>query len=179
MRLTVARNGVSAFLLLFTLAACGGGGGGGGGSGSGNPIVAPTSFPVGGTVTGLSSSGLVLLDNAGDPLSIGANGAFTFATSVPNGSVYDVTVGTQPNIGPLQICTVTNGSGECRGSVGHERRGGLRDQGRQVSLRDEPTANNVSGYTINASTWGAHGHCRLAVRDGTESALRDRGADRK
>jgi hypothetical protein len=54
----------SIFLLLSvgmiaTLAACGGGGGyGGGGTG-------PTTYSVGGTVTGLSGSGLVLRDNGG------------------------------------------------------------------------------------------------------------------
>src|SRR6187402_538008 len=45
------------------------------------------SFRIGGTVTGLAGSGLVLQNNAGDSLSVSANGpfTFTFATPVPSG----------------------------------------------------------------------------------------------
>ena len=39
-----------------------------------------------------------------------ANGAFTFGIPMPNGFPYDVRVATQPG-NPLQMCTVTNGSG--------------------------------------------------------------------
>ncbi len=68
-------------------------------------------FTVGGTVTGLSAGGsLVLQDNLGDNLPISANGAFTFATSVASGAAYAVTVSTQPTT-PPQTCTVTMGSG--------------------------------------------------------------------
>ncbi|HEV7135091.1 MAG TPA: beta-propeller fold lactonase family protein, partial [Steroidobacteraceae bacterium] len=65
---------------------------------------------IGGTVTGLTGTGLVLLDNAGDNLSVTQNGTFTFATAVATGAAYAVTVGTQPS-SPTQNCTVTNGSG--------------------------------------------------------------------
>jgi len=67
---------------------------------------------IGGTVTGLSGSGLVLSLSAGDTqtLSVSANGSFTFAQSVSNAQSYAVTVQTQPS-GPTQTCTVTNGTG--------------------------------------------------------------------
>jgi 6-phosphogluconolactonase (cycloisomerase 2 family) len=67
-------------------------------------------FTVGGAVSGLAGSGLVLQDNAGNDLSISASGPFTFLQTVGSGSGYAVTVKTQP-ISPAQNCAVTNGSG--------------------------------------------------------------------
>jgi hypothetical protein len=58
-------------------------------------------------VSGLSGT-VVLHDNGGDDLSVTANGSFTFATSVPDGTGYNVTVKTNP---AGQSCTVSNGSG--------------------------------------------------------------------
>ncbi len=68
------------------------------------------SFAIGGTVSGLLGSGLVLQNNGGNDLPIGANGAFTFTTAIPSGATYAVTVGTQPTA-PVQSCSVTSGSG--------------------------------------------------------------------
>lgn len=67
-------------------------------------------FSVGGTLSGLSGSGLVLQDNAGDDLPVAANGAFTFTTSLQSGTAFTVTVKTQPG-GPNQTCHVSGGSG--------------------------------------------------------------------
>jgi hypothetical protein len=69
-----------------------------------------SSFPIAGTVTGLSGTGLVLEDNNGDPLAVTVNGAFTFATAVSSSSAFSVTVMTQPS-GVSQNCTVTGGTG--------------------------------------------------------------------
>jgi len=69
-----------------------------------------TAFHVGGTVTGVAGSGLVLRNNDGDDLNITANGMFAFSTVVPNGAPYHVTVQRQP-AGPWQTCTVTGGAG--------------------------------------------------------------------
>ncbi|HJY37793.1 MAG TPA: hypothetical protein VJ299_10020 [Steroidobacteraceae bacterium] len=68
------------------------------------------SFTVGGTVSGLAGSGLVLRNNGGDDLEIASNGSFTFATEVASGAAFEVTVATQPN-SPSQTCTVADGSG--------------------------------------------------------------------
>jgi hypothetical protein len=68
-------------------------------------------FTVGGTVTGLD--GTVVLGLGGERLSVTANGSFTFATRIPNGSNYEVTVVTQPS---GQACTVTNGTGHMTGN---------------------------------------------------------------
>ena len=52
---------------------------------------------IGGTVTGLSgNTSLVLQDNGGDNLTVSKNGGFTFASQIEAGSVYDVTILTQP-----------------------------------------------------------------------------------
>ena len=91
-------------LLGAGLVACGGGGA--------PPI---TSFTVGGVVTGLSGSGLILKNNGADDAAISASGAFTFASGLQNGAAYSVTVATQPSA-PAQDCVVTNGSGTVRGT---------------------------------------------------------------
>ncbi len=67
-------------------------------------------YTVGGNVSGLSGTGLVLKLNGSTSLPVSANGAFTFAGGLPSGTAYAVTVGTQPS-GPVQSCTVANGSG--------------------------------------------------------------------
>lgn len=73
------------------------------------------SFTVGGSVSGLVGSGLVLQNNGGDDLAVAADGSFTFATPLPDTSTYDVTVATQPS-NPAQVCSVTNGSGTIAGA---------------------------------------------------------------
>jgi hypothetical protein len=71
-------------------------------------------FTVGGTVSGLTGTGLVLQNNGGNDRAISANGAFTFSTALANGTVYSVTVLTQPS---GQSCTVTNGAGTVSANV--------------------------------------------------------------
>jgi hypothetical protein len=76
------------------------------GSWAGGDAVA---FPVGGTVSGLSGSGpVVLQDNGGDSVSVSGNGSFTFPTPVVAGAPYDATVKTYP---PGETCSVADGSG--------------------------------------------------------------------
>ena len=75
----------------------------------------PTLFTVGGTVTGYTSTGLVLDNNRGVFLPILGNGPFTFSDlPAPSGSPYFVRVFNQPRNGAgfqTQSCTVTNASG--------------------------------------------------------------------
>jgi 6-phosphogluconolactonase len=104
-------------LASLALTACGGGGSGGynappaGGSGGGGT---PTTYSIGGTLSGLSGTGLVLQDNGGDNLAVNSNGAFTFATKLNSGAAYAVTVATQPT---GQTCTVASGSGTATANV--------------------------------------------------------------
>ena len=87
--------GAWALGLTVALAACGGDNGtdddvpGGNSSPGGNN---PSTYTVGGTVSGLQGSGLVLQSTGGDDLPISADGAFVFATRVADGSAYAVTV---------------------------------------------------------------------------------------
>jgi hypothetical protein len=68
------------------------------------------SYAIGGTVSGLSGSGLTLQDNGTDPLSITASGTFKFAHPVLSGAAFSVSVATQP-VNPAQTCSVADGSG--------------------------------------------------------------------
>lgn len=68
-----------------------------------------TTFPIAGTVSGLSVTGLLLQNNGGDDLMVPMNATgFEFATPVAFGGGYSVTVLNQP---AGLICTVNNGSG--------------------------------------------------------------------
>jgi hypothetical protein len=67
-------------------------------------------FTVGGTVTGLTGSGLILQNNGGDNVAVSVDGAFTFATSIASGSSYSVRVFAHPSF-PAQICSAINGQG--------------------------------------------------------------------
>lgn len=72
-------------------------------------------FMVGGSVTGLTGSGLVLQNNGTDNLSIAAHAtSFQFATALAFGASSTVTVQSQP-VG--QICSVSNGSSIVNGDV--------------------------------------------------------------
>lgn len=65
-------------------------------------------YPVGGTVAGLTGGAQVTLRNNGaDPATVSANGAFSFATPIAYGGSSAVTVDSQP---AGQTCTVSNGS---------------------------------------------------------------------
>lgn len=67
-------------------------------------------YQVGGTVTGLTGSGLVLQNNNGDDLAIGADGVFTFSAKVSNNQPYSVSALSQPGT-PNMGCTISNGAG--------------------------------------------------------------------
>jgi len=106
--------GTEILVVLFALVGCGG-------SGGGRPPCSGftvTGFcdlhTVGGTVSGLAGSGLVL-SNAGDTVPISANGPFTFLATYFGNVPYQVTVSNQPG-NPSQTCVVTNGSGTVGGS---------------------------------------------------------------
>ncbi|MGJ7529613.1 NHL repeat-containing protein [Variovorax sp. GB1P17] len=73
-------------------------------------ICATNSYSVGGKVTGLAGSGLVLQNNSADDLPVAANGSFSFPQPVASGAAYAVTVKTQPTA-PAQTCSVNPASG--------------------------------------------------------------------
>ncbi len=100
-------------------------------------------YTIGGSVSGLSGTGLVLQDNGGDNLSITANGSFTFKTAIDAGSKYAVTVLTQPS-SPMQTCAVTNGSGTASANVTNV----------QIACVTPVTANTIGGTVTGLSGAG-------------------------
>lgn len=71
------------------------------------------SYTLGGTITGLTGN-LVLQNNGSDDLLRLINGGFAFATLIPNGSSYNVTILTQP---AGQVCTLSNATGTVAGAA--------------------------------------------------------------
>lgn len=72
-------------------------------------VCAVNMYTIGGTISGLSGTGLVLQNNGGDNLAVAAGAtSFTFNTPIAGGGSYAVTILTQP---VSQSCSVSNGSG--------------------------------------------------------------------
>src|SRR5437667_763653 len=77
---------VAVALALLVLTSCGGGGS------------APSTFQIGGTVSGLTSgASLTLSDNGTDSLTVNANGMFTFPTALKPGASYTIAIAQQPS----------------------------------------------------------------------------------
>jgi len=66
-------------------------------------------YAVGGSMSGLAGTGLVLSLNNSELLPVAANGSFVFSTQLAQGAAVDITVHTLPS-SPSQICTVAGGS---------------------------------------------------------------------
>lgn len=98
-------------LAAFSLTACGGGGG----SGSGSSGSGSANYTVGGTISGLSASGLVLTNNGTDSLTVSSGTTtFTFSQTTTPGGNYSVAIATQPT---GETCTVSAGSGMANANV--------------------------------------------------------------
>jgi hypothetical protein len=130
-------------------------------NGAGTSVIAPVTgisvlcatdtFTIGGNITGLASGAQVTLDNNGaEPLTVTANGPFTFSVPVAYNGTYNVTVGTQP-VG--QTCTVKNGSGIATA----------------MNITNIGIACSTDTYTINGNVTG------LAA--GTQLVLDNNGGD--
>jgi hypothetical protein len=119
-----------------------------------------SSFTVGGTVSGLTGSGLVLTLNGGNDLPFSANGSFTFATPLPSGSQYRVRVATQP-ANPTQVCTVASGDG----TIGSSNVNNVRVTCATDTFAVAGTVNGLMGHGLVLQNNGADD---LAVNgDGT------------
>jgi len=142
----------------------------GSGTITGNVTVAVTcgatgsTFTIGGTIAGLTGSGLVLQDNGGNNLSItSGQTSFTFSTQIPAGSPYSVTVFTQPT-NPTQTCTVTDGSGTANADVTNvlvacnnqwtwQNGPNVTNVGGTYGSKTVPSNLNVPGARYGAVTW--------------------------
>jgi hypothetical protein len=75
---------------------------------------APVSYTLGGSISGLTTSGLVLTDGM-DNLSVAANATqFSMPNALAYGSSYAVTIQAQPS---RESCQITNGTGTVTGEV--------------------------------------------------------------
>ncbi|HEV2469357.1 MAG TPA: kelch repeat-containing protein [Candidatus Sulfotelmatobacter sp.] len=89
------------------------------GTATGNVTVAATCsatmYTISVLVSGLTGTGLQFQDNGGDNLSVNANGTFPFATKIPSGGNYAVTILAQPS---GQTCALgSNASGTATANV--------------------------------------------------------------
>lgn len=73
-----------------------------------NAAEAQVTYTVGGALSGLPAGKSLILQNNGNPLTLSANGAFTFSGSIASGASYAVSVGIQPT---GAICSVSGGTG--------------------------------------------------------------------
>lgn len=137
-------------------------------------------FRVGGTVRGLAGAGLVLINNGGDHAAVGANGAFTFATSVASGATYDVRVLTQP-VDPVQNCEIIYGSGTVGDEAAEVVVSCVTPQTRFAYSLDY-NDQSVSIYVVDGATGQlrSRGSARVGVRpvDGVGSGGRNGSAGR-
>ena len=135
----------------LALAACGGGGGSSAPASQSSSPPPPTQYSIGGSVSGLTGTGLVLEDNGGDNLPVSQNGTFSFTTKVNSGAAYAVTVMTQPS---GETCTVASGSGTASADV--------------TTVAVTCAASTASTVTIGGTVSGL---------SGTGLVLRDNGGD--
>ncbi|MBN8726672.1 MAG: hypothetical protein J0H15_03080 [Xanthomonadales bacterium] len=68
----------------------------------------PPTYSIGGSASGLRDTGLVLALNGDEALPVPADGPFVFATPLPAGATYAVTIASEPE---GQTCEVANGQG--------------------------------------------------------------------
>lgn len=103
------RSRFSVLLPVMTLlVACGGGGGGGGGSTATSTVAAAPTYTVGGSISGLTSQGLILVNGTDTATPNAGDTSFTFPTAVVAGTSYAVSVQLQPD---AVNCTVSGGTG--------------------------------------------------------------------
>jgi YVTN family beta-propeller protein len=109
-------------------------------------------YAVGGNVSGLSGSGLVLEDNGGDDLTINSSGGFTFPKLLASATAYSVTVKTQPSAVPAQSCVVSGGGGTVTNAAVTTVSITCTTLVAKFVYVANSGSNNVSAYTINAAT---------------------------
>ncbi len=115
-------------------------------------------YQLGGTVTGLASSGRVVLQNNVSTATISSNGAFTFPEPVAGGGAYSVTVLTQPS-SPSQTCTVVDGWGTATADVTNVKvtcaTESHRVSGTITGLKGSLVLQNNGGDTLTVSASGS------------------------
>jgi len=101
---------ITIFLLVGTFSLISGCGGGGGDSELEISDTQEPEYTVGGNVSGLSGSGLIIQNNGSDNLVIESNGTFEFSATQLSAAQYNVTILSQPNL-PGITCTIASAIG--------------------------------------------------------------------
>ncbi|MGA2024273.1 MAG: kelch repeat-containing protein [Steroidobacteraceae bacterium] len=154
-------------LVGFTLilAACGGG------SSSSDSTAVSTNYTVGGTISGLAVSGVVLANGSATVTVLAGASSWQFPATFPAGSSYSVTVKTQPT---GELCAVTSGgSGTDTGSVGNvtvvcgfgqwtwQGDPNTVNGGGIYGTQGSPASSNLPGARYSASSWTESGNLWL------------------
>jgi 6-phosphogluconolactonase (cycloisomerase 2 family) len=109
-----------------------------------------TTYAIGGNVSGLTGSGLVLQDNGGNNLAVTGNGTFVFTTKIASGAHYSVTVLTQPTL-PAQTCAVADASGTVVAApITNVSITCTANQGQFLYVASD-TSNTILGFTIGSN----------------------------
>jgi hypothetical protein len=162
MRMPAYRLGV-AVLVALGLVGCGGG------SSSSSSSSSSTGYSIGGAITDLNESGL-LLGNGKDTLTEGASStAFTFPTLVATGGTYDVEILQQPSgqacwlnhasgtVGSANVTTVAVNCGEWDWVNGSDTPGATGVYGTQ-QIVPTTTPYNTPGARAYAASWVDSSH---------------------
>jgi|GEM_PF-3193129 len=92
-------------------------------------------YTIGGTLSGLLSGSITLQNNGGDDLTLNTSGAFTFATPIPDGSTYNVTISAPP---PGYNCILSGGFGTVSGA-------NVTSVSINCTINTYPIGGNISG----------------------------------
>ncbi len=115
-----------------------------------------TRYSVGGTVSGLGGNRLILQNNAGDDVSLNANGQFAFPTLLADGAAYAVTVKQDP-IDKWQTCTVSAAAGGDAGAPGDGGAGAGSGTIRMANVTNIAVVCKTNTYPINVKVAGLKG----------------------
>jgi 6-phosphogluconolactonase len=121
--------------------------------GSSSAATAVPDYQLTVSVSGLAGSGLVLVNNGLDSLTVTASGTSTFSNQVADFSTYSVEVLTQPT-SPTQVCNVIDGTGLVNGAtvVVAVSCGTVGTALGRFAYAVNSTAGSLSGYSIDATT---------------------------
>ncbi len=122
------------------------------GSSNDGTSVGPVTYALGGTVSGLSGSGLMLHDDRAGDVTVMANGTFTFPTRVASGTPFHVTVASQP-MDTGEHCLVMNAGGS--GTVSNADAASVKVSCARVgqfALVADQAANAIAVYSIDPTT---------------------------
>ena len=111
-------------------------------------ICSARTYTLGGTVSGLTGTGLVLQYNDANDLAIAENLPFTFTTPLADGKDYAVTVSTPPDA-PSQVCQIFNATGTISGADVTNVKVTCRSVFAYVADR---ATGNILTYIVNAVT---------------------------